>query len=58
MEGVSQEAIALAGKKELSKLILLWDNNNITIDGSVGISDKTDQATRFRASGWDVYEID
>ena len=58
MEGVSQEAIALAGKQELSKLILLWDNNNITIDGSVGISDKTDQATRFRASGWDVYEID
>ena len=58
MEGISQEAISLAGKQELSKLIVLWDNNNITIDGTVEMSDKTDQAMRFRSSGWDIYEID
>ena len=58
MEGVSQEAIALAGRQELSKLIVFWDNNNITIDGTVDIADRTDQVARFRASGWDVQEID
>nr|WP_216671227.1 transketolase [Mangrovicoccus sp. HB161399] len=58
MEGVSQEAIGLAGKQELSKLIVLWDNNNITIDGTVEIADKTDQMARFRASGWSVFECD
>ncbi len=58
MEGVSQEAIGLAGRHELSKLIVFWDNNNITIDGTVDIADRTDQAARFRASGWDVHEID
>ena len=41
MEGISQEAIALAGAQQLGKLIVLWDNNNITIDGRVSISDKT-----------------
>jgi len=58
MEGVSQEAIGLAGKQELSKLILLWDNNGITIDGKVSISDVTDQKMRFLASGWSVFECD
>ncbi|NBR54108.1 MAG: transketolase, partial [Rhodobacteraceae bacterium] len=43
MEGVSQEAIGLAGMQELSHLIVFWDNNNITIDGTVDIADKTDQ---------------
>ncbi len=58
MEGVSQEAIGLAGRHELSKLIVFWDNNNITIDGTVDIADRTDQVRRFAASGWNVIEID
>ena len=58
MEGVSQEAIGLAGRLQLGKLIVLWDNNNITIDGPVDIADRTDQPARFRASGWRVIEID
>ncbi|MDQ2095225.1 transketolase [Rhodalgimonas zhirmunskyi] len=58
MEGISQEAIALAGRQKLSKLIVFWDNNDITIDGKVSLSDCTDQPARFRASGWDVQEID
>ena len=58
MEGVSQEAIALAGRQELSQLIVFWDNNNITIDGKVDLADRTDQIMRFKASGWHVQEID
>ena len=58
MEGISQEAIGLAGRHELGHLIVFWDNNNITIDGTVDIADRTDQVARFRASGWDVQEID
>jgi transketolase len=58
MEGVSQEAIALAGMQKLSNLIVFWDNNNITIDGTVDIADITDQPMRFKASGWHVQEID
>ena len=58
MEGVSQEALALAGKQQLSRLIVMWDNNGITIDGKVSISDVTDQKARFAASGWDVFECD
>jgi len=58
MEGVSQEAIALAGRQELGHLVVFWDNNNITIDGTVDIADRTDQMMRFRASGWHVQEID
>ncbi|MGB3249149.1 MAG: transketolase, partial [Tabrizicola sp.] len=58
MEGVSQEAIGLAGKQQLSRLIVLWDNNGITIDGKVSIADVTDQKARFAASGWDVFECD
>jgi len=58
MEGVSQEAIGLAGMQELGHLIVFWDNNNITIDGKVDIADKTDQVMRFEASGWHVQSID
>jgi transketolase len=58
MEGVSQEAITLAGRYKLGKLIVLWDNNGITIDGKVSLSDITDQPGRFRSAGWEVIEID
>jgi transketolase len=52
MEGISQEAIGLAGHLKLSNLIVIWDDNNITIDGRVSMSDSTDQMMRFEASGW------
>ena len=58
MEGVSQEAIGLAGRLRLSRLIVLWDDNGITIDGKVSLSDVTDQGARFAASGWDVFSCD
>ena len=58
MEGISHEAIDMAGNMKLGRLIVLWDNNSITIDGSTDISTSTDQAARFRAAGWDVAEID
>ncbi|KRS14499.1 transketolase [Roseovarius atlanticus] len=58
MEGVSHEAIGLAGRLGLGKLIVLWDNNNITIDGKVDLASRTDQVKRFRAEGWQVIEID
>ena len=58
MEGVSQEAIALAGMQKLRNLIVFWDNNNITIDGTVDIADITNQPMRFEASGWHVQSID
>ena len=58
MEGVSQEAIALAGHLKLSHLVVMWDNNGITIDGKVSLSDSTDQCARFAASGWNVLQID
>ena len=58
MEGVSQEAIGLAGRQKLNKLIVLWDNNSISIDGAISISDVTDQHKRFEASGWKVISCD
>ncbi|WP_111837602.1 transketolase [Agrobacterium sp. lyk4-40-TYG-31] len=58
MEGISHEAIALAGHLKLNKLVLFWDNNNITIDGEVGLSDSTDQIARFKAVHWNTIEID
>jgi transketolase len=58
MEGVSQEALALAGRQQLSRLIVLFDDNGITIDGKVSLSDATDQGARFAASGWHVQAID
>ena len=58
MEGISQEAIALAGHLKLKNLIVLWDDNGITIDGLVGMSDSTDQLIRCAASGWDTVRVD
>jgi len=58
MEGVSQEAITLAGRYRLNKLTVLWDDNEITIDGKVSLSDATDQKARFKAAGWAVKAID
>jgi transketolase len=58
MEGVSHEAIGIAGRQKLSRLIVLWDDNGITIDGKVSLSDVTDQRARFAAAGWDVFDCD
>ena len=58
MEGISEEAISLAGHLRLNKLIVLWDNNNITIDGTVDKANSTDQIKRFQAVGWNTQEID
>ncbi|MEL7451860.1 MAG: transketolase [Pseudomonadota bacterium] len=58
MEGISQEAISLAGHLKLGKLIVLWDDNKITIDGAVSLSDSTDQISRFEASGWETTRVD
>lgn len=58
MEGISQEAISLAGHLKLNKLIVFWDNNDITIDGRVSLSDSTDQVARFAASGWNTISVD
>jgi transketolase len=58
MEGISHEAIGLAGKQKLNKLIVFWDNNGISIDGKVILSDVTDQRKRFEAAGWSVHECD
>jgi transketolase len=58
MEGISQEAITLAGHLKLSKLTLLWDNNGITIDGKLSLADSTDQLKRFDAAGWAVAKVD
>lgn len=58
MEGISEEAISLAGLWKLNKLIVLWDNNNITIDGTVDKSNATDQIARFQAVGWNTISID
>lgn len=58
MEGISQEAISLAGHLKLNKLIILWDDNGITIDGAVSVSDSTNQRMRFEASGWNTDAVD
>jgi transketolase len=58
MEGISHEAIALAGHLGLRKLVLLWDDNNITIDGAVSLADSVDQVKRFEAAGWRASRID
>ena len=58
MEGISQEAIGIAGHLKLNKLIVLWDDNNITIDGAVSLASSTDQHARFKACGWNTMEVD
>jgi transketolase len=58
MEGISQEAITLAGHLKLNKLIVFWDDNNITIDGKVSMADSTDQHARFRAANWHTIAVD
>ena len=58
MEGISQEAIAFAGHMKLNKLIVFWDNNQISIDGAITISDNTDQCARFEACQWNTIKVD
>ena len=58
MEGISHEAIALAGMQKLDRLIVMWDDNNISIDGKVSLADITDQKQRFAAAGWSVHDCD
>ena len=58
MEGISQEAIALAGHLKLNRLIVFHDDNGITIDGKLSLSDSVDQVTRFEAAGWAASRID
>jgi transketolase len=58
MEGISQEAISLAGHLKLGRLIAFWDNNSITIDGATNLSVSDNEVERFKASGWHVLEID
>ena len=58
MEGISHEAIDLAGHMKLSRLVVLWDDNSITIDGGTDMSTSTDQVARFKAANWDAVEVD
>jgi len=58
MEGISHEAIDLAGHLGLSRLIVLWDDNGITIDGGTDLSTSTNQLARFAAAGWHVASVD
>jgi transketolase len=58
MEGLSQEAIALAGHLKLNKLIVLFDDNGISIDGALSLADSVDQVKRFEAAGWAAERID
>ena len=58
MEGVSQEAIALAGHLKLNKLIVLFDDNSISIDGPLSLADSVDQVKRFEAAGWAATRVD
>jgi transketolase len=58
MEGISQEAIALAGHLKLNKLIVLFDDNGISIDGPLSLADSVDQVKRFEAAGWNASRVD
>lgn len=57
MEGVAQEAISLAGNLKLRKLILLYDSNEVTIDGSLNLANKENVAKKFSAMGWRVIRV-
>jgi transketolase len=58
MEGISQEAIALAGNLKLKKLVVLFDDNGISIDGPLALADSVDQVKRFESAGWAATRID
>jgi transketolase len=58
MEGISQEAIALAGYLKLRKLIVLFDDNGVSIDGPLALADSVDQVKRFEAAGWAATRVD
>ena len=58
MEGISQEAIAFAGHLKLNRLIVLFDDNGISIDGAISLSDSVDQVKRFEAAGWAAERVD
>ena len=58
MEGISQEAIALAGHLKLNRLIVLFDDNGISIDGALSLTDSVDQIKRFEAAGWTASRVD
>ena len=58
MEGVNHEAVGLAGHLKLGRLIVLWDDNNITIDGSTELSRNEDVIARYQAAKWHTCECD
>ncbi len=58
MEGISHEAISIAGHMKLNKLIVLFDDNNISIDGELHLAESGDQVARFKAAGWNAERID
>jgi len=58
MEGISHEAISLAGHLKLNKLIVLFDDNHVTIDGPTSLAESEDQLARFRAAGWAAEAVD
>ncbi|MBT8427130.1 MAG: transketolase, partial [Erythrobacter sp.] len=58
MEGINHEAIGLAGHLKLGRMNVLWDDNQITIDGGTDLSTSTDQARRFEGYGWQVLKVD
>jgi transketolase len=58
MEGISHEAISLAGHLKLNKLIVLWDNNSISIDGPTTLAVSDDQILRFKSHGWNAVAVD
>src|SRR6202044_3544237 len=58
MEGISHEAIVLAGHLKLKKIIVLFDDNGFSIDGPLALADSVDQVNRFEAAGWAAARID
>lgn len=58
MEGLSEEAVSIAGHLGLNKLIVLWDDNEITIDGATSVATSTDMKMRFESNGWCVLSCD